>query len=478
MTLADDDLASSVAEARQVPRFCALWDEGSAPTRAFAAACLALVDLSERTAPERASVYERIATEPRAAVLALLGPGRGLAESVKTIERCDAPAFARNDWTTLFEQLAQPKTRRALAHMPVVTSTLVRQIPLVPESFRRPALFMVISQLAVDAEHWRQFATAVDEAGPDRLAGLLRGGRAIKTAADFWALFHRCLDAARMETMSRRGPVVLGEQFEPLIGTTALRREGQRMTNCLGRLTERAARGQSSYFAWLGAPRATVELVAVAGSWVLGEIGVAGNAPLPAETETSIRASIAASLGAAAVADRREAAGRVRGAAFEHCMAVARAGFTDRERAEVADALWSLHGRSLSPTEGAFAIVEARKSESLYFQCLADPGSNYFVEISSHWYAPAMSSYLTSAAVRLLDDSGFEWPRKLANFKRLFHVASRSDCEDLADFALGALHELFGVHPEAELNLKVHVPVGAGIRAANEQLAAILESPS
>ena len=470
-----DGLGPWIEQGRERPGFRAFWDEADPPTRAYVIACVALADLAALGADERATVFDQLAAQPRATVLASMGRGKFGARSLKTFEHCDAVDFRLEDWRALFSHLEDAKTCNALGHVKTVTPTLVRQLASVPVPLRLPALLDVLAVVAVDRAHWDRLANALEQAGPDRRATLIRSARDIRTAADLWDLSCRCIDAALTATMTRRGPVDLGPRFVPLVDEQELRLEGQRMENCLGRLVDRAARGQSAYFVWEGEPRASVELTAVAGDWVLGEVAGHANEPLDAKTERAIRAAVGEVLGPSAVADRREATARSRGAGFEHCIAIGRRGFSETDRAELAEVLWSIHGRALSPSNGAYVIVPTK--DNFYFQCLADPGSTYFVELSSHRYTPAVSDHLTSETVALLETSGFEWPRGKANFKRIFRVESRADCVDLADFALGALWELFGVRTVAELGLKVHVPIGDVEREARAQLDAMIRRP-
>ena len=184
-------------------------------------------------------------------------------------------------------------------------------------------------------------------------------------------------------------------------------------------------------------------------------------------------AAVVEALGPDAVRDGHEAAGRVRGAAFEQWMAAGRRGFPDHDRADLAEVLWSLHGRALGPGDGAYVILEI--PDGAYVQVLADRGSTYLVEISSHRYIPGVSDHLTSATVRLLEESGFEWPRDQANFQRILLVERHTDCVDLADFALGALRDMFGVREFSELRREVHVPRGDIELAVNAHMESLLE---
>jgi hypothetical protein len=453
-----DGLGPWVEQGRARPGFRAFWDEAEPTTRSYVIACVALANLGALGVAERASVFDQLAAQPRATVLARLGEGKVDARALKTLEHCDAVHFRLEDWRALFSHLEDARTRNALGHVKTVTTTLVRQLASVPAPLRLPALLDVLAVVAVDPAHWDRLAAALEQAGTDRRATLMRSARDIRTAADLWDLSRRCLDAALAVTMEQRGPIDLGPRFLAIVGEHELRLEGQRMANCLGRLVDRAARGQSAYFVWLGEVRATVELTAVEGDWVLGEVAGHANVPLDATTERAIRAAVGEVLGPSAVADRREATARSRGAGFEHCVAIGRRGFPDADRAELAEVLWSIHGRALSPNNGAYVIVPTKNN--FYFQCLADPGSTYFIELSSHRYEPAVADYLTSEMVALLEASGFEWPRGRANFKRILRVESHADCVELADFALGALSEMFGVRTIAELGLEVHIPIG------------------
>ena len=72
---------------------------------------------------------------------------------------------------------------------------------------------------------------------------------------------------------------------------------------------------------------------------------------------------------------------------------------------------------------------------------------------------PSVADRLTEEAVSFLEASGFAWPaRRDANFARDFVVRDLSDCAHLADFALGALHLLFGHESGKPLSMNVHVP--------------------
>ncbi len=466
-----DGLGPWIEQGRARPSFRSFWDEAEPTGRAYVVACVALANLGALGVDERAAVFDRIASQPRATVLARLGQGKVAARSVRILERCDAVSFRLQDWRVLFSHLEDAETGRALGHVRTVTTTLVRQLSSVPAALRLPALLDVLAVTAVDRAHWSRLAVALEQAGPDRRPTLMRTARDVRTAADLWDLFYRCCDAALAVTMQQHAPIDLGPRFLPLVGEQALRLEGQRMENCLGRLVDRATRGQSAYFAWQGEPRATIELAAVAGHWLLGDVAGHANKPLDAQTESAIRAAVGEVLGPDAVADRGGALARARGAGFEHCAEVGRREFLERDREELAAALWSIHGRALSPSKGAYVTVG---TDQVYFQCLADPGSTYFVELSSHRYQPTVSDHLSSETVTLLETSGFEWPRGKANFKRILRVESRADCIELADFALGALREMFGVRTVAELSRKVHIPIGEVERDALAQVEAML----
>ncbi len=467
------DLPPWLDEARTTPGFASFWDDGPAGTRAYVLACVALAGLDARSPADRTQLYAELITEPRATVVERLSAGEVPGEAVNTLERCDAAHFQLADWTALFAQLRDARTRRALSHVPHVTTTLVRQLAAIPPGLRRPSTLELLTTLAIDAEHWARITDALEQVGPDERQALIRGARNLGTAGDFFDLLYRCTDAALATSMARHGPIDLGPRFQPIVGADAMRAEGERMDNCLGRLVDRAMRGQSAYFAWRGEPRATVELSAVAGHWMLGEVNGQANEPVGPITEAAIRAAVVEAMGPDAVRDDHEAAGRVRGAAFEQWMTVGRRGFPDHDRADLAEVLWSLHGRALGPGDGAYVILAI--PDGAYVQVLADRGSTYVVEISSHRYIPGVSDHLTSATVRLLEESGFEWPRDQANFQRILLVERHTDCVDLADFALGALRDMFGVREVSELSREVHVPRGDIALAATAHMKALLE---
>ena len=123
----------------------------------------------------------------------------------------------------------------------------------------------------------------------------------------------------------------------------------------------------------------------------------------------------------------------------------------------MAEALRAVRRRSCAPGDSAYCILEIGE---YYLQLMSVFGSDtYLIEISSHHYVPSMAKLLGEAEVTFLDEAGFRWPRRTANFSREVAAWDDSDVSQLADFVLGALHVVFGHGSGHSLEVKLHVPI-------------------
>lgn len=123
----------------------------------------------------------------------------------------------------------------------------------------------------------------------------------------------------------------------------------------------------------------------------------------------------------------------------------------------LADALLTIRGRTQAWTDGAYTIFSIKTGGFVQFMSSAD-GTEYLCEIASHKYGQEPEKYLTSAAVDVLEGSGFLWPTDEQNFIRWFPIAGPDDCRALAELSLGLLAKVFGYNGEQQLKVKTVLP--------------------
>ena len=205
-----------------------------------------------------------------------------------------------------------------------------------------------------------------------------------------------------------------------------------------------------------------MELAKVDGAWLLSGLRGVANAPVSPETEAAIHAR----LHLAGVGRLADGAHLPTSPADElRCERVRQIGtrsFTAGERGEMASALRSIHGRSRADGDAAYCIAGLSRG---FVQFLDRRGEAlYLVEVCSHHYEETIGPRLTEQGVTLLvDECGFRWPLEKGNFARDVSVPDEHACGEIADFALGILHEFFGHRSGRKISFEVYVPCAGAL---------------
>ena len=346
---------------------------------------------------------------------------------------------------SLHPVLQAPALQRVLKHLPSFTQTLARQIELIPPSLRVPSVLSIFAEVELSAARWAALGRSLDALTPQRRRSYDRAARRIRTLGAFWDFYMGCRYAAHADRFAP-GPD-LGPHLEYIGDAATMRMEGLLMNNCLATRISDAVQSRACFYRWRGAERASVELRRTDLGWRLGDIGGFSNLPLAADTVESVRRTVGKNLEGALDSVPTPTG-------IKSLVDLGARSFSAEERAGVADRLWSIYGRSLSATCGAYCIFE---HAGLYVQFLAGE-RGYLCEICSHRFLPEMEPRLTDAAVEALEACGFRWPGARQNFARRLPVQGHEDCVRLADFALGALHALCGLSPGAAFETKVVIP--------------------
>ncbi len=452
----DLPLSHYVEEARKDSLFVELWArEKDTLFRPYAFAALTFSQVSGLSSNERANLYRDIATAKRAALLDQLSGLTGWKNRIRLLRKTSYQLFDDQAWRTFFVVSEAPATRRALGHLDEISPVLVRQLGLVPEQIRIPAVLGVLNQLDVSEAHWQQLSNALAEAPTQLLPSLIAKARDVTSTGSFWDWFFECVDKPWQ-------PFDLPERFlfspmlRPLRSIKELEKEGLSMKNCLAGQVANVLQGRQVYFRWLGAQPATVQFVYTS-EWHIGRILRQQNKLLPLAELEEIRWW--AELLLAGVKDESRASDDGTAPVIDNLCARARHKFTVEERDRLGAALRKIRGQSKGLGSGSNAYCIFVSNEGRHIQFMADAsGHEFLCEIQSHHYCTPVELNLTDTAVSLIRDSGFQWPRGINNFSRWFRVSAEADADALAEFSLGILNEIFGHIPNNELTLKVHLP--------------------
>ena len=384
--------------------------EAGASGRAYALACLSIARAEQLDATERRALDSRITSEKRHLVLEGLSGFRVAPGALITLSRCAAELFTRADWLALLRILDRVEHRRVLGHLRGITPSLVSQFEAIPPSLRLPCVLGLASRLALPNARWKHLGDALDSLGERRKASLRRVAREIRGPGDFWDFVFRCDDAVSDGRSFPIGAPELGPLLVRLATPALMRREALAMRNCLADCIHRAARGESAYYHWIGADPATVELLNTSNGWRLRAIRGVRNSVVPARANDTIRTGLCGALSTACIdADaEQELPNPDPVPGIVSAEAIGRSHFTSDERAGVAEALWRIHGRSLTANEHSFCVLDSGEAYVQFLACL--DGLVYQGEISSHRCVPSVAARLTEEAVSFLEASGFAWP--------------------------------------------------------------------
>jgi hypothetical protein len=432
-----------------------LWScEADKLFRPYASAALAFAHVADHSPDARLALYREIATSSRSVLLDRLSGLEGWKSRLRLLPRTDYTQFNAADWRRLYAATENAVTRRTLGHLATISPMLVRQVSLVPEPIRIPAVVAVLNSLDVSPAHWLKLGAALDETPPRLLPSLLRKARHVTSIGSFWDYFFECV-GKRWQPVALPDPFLRSPMLKPLRTVKELGREGRRMQNCLAGRAGSVRTGQRAYFRWQGAEFATVELVC-AGGWRVGSILGHRNMPLPLDVRERIRSQ----------ANLLLAGLRQNGTPPDDSTAPVVQALCDRARERfgveacdrVAAALHSIRGKTKGGRgRSAYCIFSGHQGR--YVQFLADTsGAEFLCEIQSHHFYTPVERHLTDVAVTLISESGFAWPVGQQNFSRWFSVDADADVDALARFCLGVLGEVFGHPADRAVSVAVHVP--------------------
>jgi len=449
--------ATLLVEALQDQTFASLWhDAVDAGFRGFAVALLQVGGIERLDPDQRRAFYRQLGTQRRARLLAQVLKAPVAPRVVKLIGLADWKRFSRRDWQLFLAAALEASVNSALAHLPRITATLVRQYAWIPQELRLPAILSVASKLRLSQQRWRQLGRFLLLAEPGHRVDWLRNAGTIDSIGAFWDFYVRC-EGRYMRNFDIPAPLFDSVLLDPIDTALRMEAEGQRMNNCLANRVGVVRSGSRVYFRLRGGTPVNAELVRDGSAWVPGEILGPHNA-LPPQV---LRERVLSELARLAAMTRDCAASAdVAGqeAYLARLRAAARKSFDGAAVATIRERLRSIRGRSLSWNNGAYAIFELRGNR--YLQCLSSPdGKEILCEISSHKYLTSMDPYLTEKCVDILQGAGFDWPRGKGNFLRWFSVSSEAQLQALAEVALALLAGVFGYRPGESLECLEHIPV-------------------
>jgi hypothetical protein len=444
-----------VEEANTDGLFRQLWScEAYKLFRPYASAALAFGHVADRSRGARIALYRDIATSSRSGLLDRLSGLQGWKGRLSLLPRTDYAQFSEADWRALFAVTDNAVTRRTLGHLKSISPMLVRQIALVPEQIRIPAIVAVLNSLEVSPAHWLKLAAALGDTPPRLLPSLLGKARRVNSIGSFWDYFFECVDRLWK-------PFVLPDQFlrspmlKPLRTLKELGREGRRMQNCLASKACRVRAGRRAYFRWQGGECATVELV-YSGGWRVGSILGSRNTRLAFDVHERIRWW--ANLLVAGLHEESAPPADSTVPAVRALCDRARAKFGIEACESLAAALREIRGKTKAFGWGMSAYCVFSGEEG-YVQLMADTrGAEFLCEIQSHHFHAPVERRLTNAAVTLISECGFAWPVGEQNFSRWFSVDTEADVDSLAQFCLGVLGEVFGHPADRGVSVTVEVP--------------------
>lgn len=441
-----------IADAMREPQFAAQWNERSDVSfRPLAVAVLQMSNVTQMEEKARRAIYQDLCLRKRTEVLTEIVGKPVEARVVKLLSRTSWTEFTRDDWH-LFFSITTNDGSSALGHVPKITPTLVRQFKLLPKEIRLPGLLGVVGNLSVPAERWVKLEGFIQGADGARRAEFRRAAGSINTNGDFWNFYFQCEGKHLLPFLT---PLAFKESrfLEPIGSSKEMMSEATRMKNCLAARTCQVLNGRRFFFRLRDGTPANSELVREGASWVPGEILGYQNSPVAIETAKAIEVelqrlalSVPKNWGSNESEDKARYLIRLR--------EFARESFTAEDVEMLAKPLQSIHAKSKSWSNGAYAIFQLKPGGYVQFMSSPD-GSEYLIEISSHKYQNRINKFLTSDAASLIDEAGFVWPTAKSNFRRWLDVSSPDDFQSMAEIALAILARVFGHRTGVGISVQV-----------------------
>jgi hypothetical protein len=366
--------------------------------------------------------------------------------------------FSRAEWTKFFSIALAEKRHSAVAGVREINRTLLEQFFLIPEPLRRKGLLNIVSQLAIPAHRWQTLAANFATVDAGMRPALLRLAAAMDYRGEFWDLYFRC-EGKYWRPFRLPATLPPSDLLEPILSPLDMDAEGLLMKNCLSSLSSRVLGGDRIYFRMRDRTPVSAELIREPIGWVPGRILGSENAQVPEDIVARVRGELsrighAITTGSAidGATNSLETDGYL-----EMLRHKGRETFGEGDIAAVAQHLASIQGKSLSWTNGAYVIFQMRRGEFIQFMSSPDT-EEYLCEIQSYKFEMSSGEYLDADAVDLIEKAGFVWPTNKANFLRWFKGGSPVDIQEMAAFALAALHNLFHCESADELEVQSHFP--------------------
>ncbi|MCF8210765.1 MAG: hypothetical protein K9K38_15395, partial [Rhodoferax sp.] len=448
-------LAGVLTEAMSEPRFVEQWlNDSDKSFRPFSVAVLDMCNAKRMTENSRRSVYQDLCVRRRQAVLTDIVGKPVPPKLLKLMSRTSWKEFSRPDWAAFIPAAMGPGNSK-LGHVTRITPTLVRQFDLIPEVLRTPALYQVVSQLKVPAERWNQLSGFLNGASEAQRTEYRRAAGKITSNGDFWDLYYRC-EGKHYRPFNIPASVGDSKLLIPIASPREMELEAHRMKSCLANQVRRVHDGDRIYFKADGKLLINAELVRNEKAWVAGDILGYQNAPVTPEIARQVSAELHR-LALTMPVESESQDIRVADGYIEELRLDVRNSFAADEIAHLTGFLISIHGKSISWTDGAYAIFEV--SRDRYVQFLSSPdGVEYLMEISSHRYVESVNDCLSAAAVALLEKVGFIWPTERTNYFRWFKVSCSDDLQAMAELALAMLAGIFGYRTGKQIEITNHFP--------------------
>lgn len=447
-------LARVIAEATTEPMFAAQWfDDSDESFRPFAAAVLNLRNATRLEEGARRAIYRDICLRKRVSVLAEIVGEPVPARVLKLLTRTNWQDFSRRDWHAFFS-IATEDGNFALGQVPQITSTLVRQFPMIPEDLRLPGLLGIAGNLQLPAERWAQWRGFIHQADANQRARFRRAAGVVASRGDFWDLYFRC-EGKYWLPFSIPASLRASPLLEPIASPVEMVAEALRMKNCLANRISRVQSGNRVIFRPRDGSPINAELVRQGATWVPGAILGYENSPVTPKVAQSIEAELQR-LGKSVSVPDDVAAAEV-DAYVGKLRQIARETFAAEEIASLASPLQAIQAKSESWSNGAFAIFELEQGGYVQFMSSPD-GKEYLLEICSHNYDENVSEVLTADAVAIIEWAGFVWPNGMHNFKRWFSISSPEDIRAMAELTLAILAGVFGLREGGCILIDTHIP--------------------
>jgi len=448
-------LAGVLTDAMSETRFVEQWlDETDKSFRPFATAILDLCNVKRMTEKSQRAVYQDLCVRKRQAILTDVLGEQVPPKVIKLMSRTSWKKFSRRDWATFITLAMAPKCLK-LGHLTRITPNLVRQFHLIPEDFRAPALYRVVSHIKIPAERWHQLRGFLNGASATQRAEYRRAAGVMTSNGDFWDLYHRC-EGKHYRPFNIPASAFDSKLLDPIASPREMEVEAHRMKSCLANQVRRVHDGDRIYFKLRGDIAINAELVRQEMAWVPGEILGYENAPVTPEIANHVAAELQR-LALTMPLESESPNKKLIDDNIDQLRLDARNSFAADEIAHLSSFLKSIQGKSRSWTDGAYAIFEL--SRERYVQFLSSPdGREYLMEISSHRYVESVNNSLSADAVALLEKVGFIWPTERTNYFRWFKVSSYEDIQAMAELALAMLAGIFGYHTGKQIKVTNHFP--------------------